>query len=76
MVDDPRLGVREQALVDRNAYQQTIAGLEARQGVYGAELSEAYVGLGTTLRKLEHQSGLSTHFNVTGQALPLLPESL
>ena len=30
--------------------------------------------LQTTLRKLEHQSGLSTHFNVTGQALPLLPD--
>jgi len=30
--------------------------------------------LQTTLRKLEHQSGLVTHFNVTGQGLPLPPD--
>ena len=52
----PEAGTADAATRDLDTYRQAIATLEARQGVYSMELSEAYVGLGTALRTLgQHQ---------------------
>jgi tetratricopeptide (TPR) repeat protein len=61
--------VHAQALIDRDSYQQTIATLEARQGVYSMELSEAYVGLGNTLRTLDQHEEAAAAFSKALQSL-------
>ncbi len=61
--------LRTQAAIDRDAYQQTINAIEARQGVYTLELSEAYVGLGTSLRALGQQRQAVDAFGKALQAL-------
>jgi hypothetical protein len=65
-IDD---AVRAQALIDRDTYQQTIAALEARQGVYNMELSEAYVALGNTLRTLDRHDEAAVAFGKALQSL-------
>jgi tetratricopeptide (TPR) repeat protein len=67
-VDTPD-AVRAQALIDRDTYQQTVATLEARQGVYTMELSEAYVGLGNTLRTLDRHEEAAVAFGKALQSL-------
>lgn len=60
---------RSQAAAARDAYQQTITTLEARQGVYSLELSEAYVGLGSSLRALGQNKEAVEAFGKALQAL-------
>ncbi len=60
---------RTQALAERASYEQAIATMEVRQGVYGADLSEAYMGLGTTLRKLELHEEAAGAFGKALQSL-------
>jgi hypothetical protein len=61
--------LRARAAIDLDAYQQTINTIEARQGVYTLELSEAYVGLGTALLTLDRPRAATEAFGKALQAL-------
>jgi hypothetical protein len=61
--------LRAQASANRDAYQQTISTIEARQGVYTLELSEAYVGLGNALRTLDEPTAAAEAYGKALQAL-------
>jgi len=58
-----------QVLAARESYLRTIAELEAQHGTYGVELSEAYVGLGTTLRALGEPDAAVAAFDKALQAV-------
>lgn len=61
--------VRAQAMNDRDAWLRTIAELEARDGSWGAELGEAWLGLGTTLRTLDQHDEAAKAFGNALQSL-------
>jgi hypothetical protein len=60
---------RRAALAEQRQYENLITSLEARQGVYTEELSEAYMGLGYALRKLERHEDAREAFGKALQAL-------
>lgn len=60
---------RQKALADRDAYQARVTELEVRQGAYGEELAEAYVGLGATLRALDQDEAAAEALGKALQAL-------
>ena len=61
--------VRAQAANDRDAWLRTIADLESREGSWGAELGEAWLGLGATLRTLEQYEEAAKAFGNALQSL-------
>ncbi|MEY4640835.1 MAG: hypothetical protein RLZZ227_829 [Pseudomonadota bacterium] len=57
------------ARAEREEYESLVTSLEARQGIYGEQLSEAYVGLGRSLRKLQLHEEARAAFNKSLQSL-------
>jgi tetratricopeptide (TPR) repeat protein len=58
-----------QALVNKAALELAIVDIESRQGVWGDELSEAYLDLGTALRTLERHDEAVEAFGKSLQSL-------